>query len=249
MQKHILLTSALLLAAQSAFAGLTGNSQPPLAGFTPYVVVTTSNKSGGPTDQLFASHTLHDSYAGSHFNKRDAQYNYTIGVFDTGAQVDILSYGDWESLGINSSLYSGAEIGLGGVSGAIYTPISMPMGVFTQGLQALSQNGNLDHNQLVGHGNTSSVLLNQTATGSGTFQIPSVIGQSLLSFYTTEINNSNRLNVTHLGKNYNTPTVNMHKKKHLHNPRFIQKKQNNTHLRRRRLSSTTRWRFIPRRLH
>ncbi len=222
MQKHILYTAALLLTTNTAQAGLTGNSQPPLAGFTPYVAITTSNKTGGPTEQNFASHTVHHSYVGSHLDPTQ-QTNYTIGVFDTGAVADILSYPNWNTLGINSSHQSGAYVQLSGVSGAIDTPISNPIGVFTQGLQSINTNGSLNESQLVGHGNTSAILLNQNAAGNGTFQIPSIVGQPLLSFFTTEIKNDTQIHVNHQGKNYQSPQVLMHNKNNFTIPESYKK--------------------------
>ena len=211
MRRKILVSVfGLCCGVETVFGGVRGHYEPPLTGFVPYVVMTTSDKVGGPTADLVQTHTLHDGFVGNHFPlKGQGSDTYTIGIFDTGAQVDLLSYGDWGALGIDGRLFSGSTVGLSGASGTIQAPVSYPLGIFAQGLQALGSGG-LDESQLVGHGNTAPVLLDAAAAGTGRFKVPSVIGQPFVSFYTTEILNTRRVHLTHGGKDYSSPTVRMH---------------------------------------
>ena len=167
---------------------------PPLAGFSPLIAITTSNKQNGNVDTY--EHVLESSYSGSPLNS-PVEDNFIIGVFDSGAEVDLIAGSSAQTLGRTGSKLTGDTFPLGGVGGTILADISEPGGIFASGLGAIGSNGRLDPNYLIGHSNTSAVVSPEISCEETGESITGVIGTPFLSFYTTVIRNDyiHRVNV------------------------------------------------------
>ena len=176
----------------------------PLAGFTPLVAVSLSNERRG--DDFNWEHTLRSTYSGSPIAGNPAT-NYTIGVLDTGASVDLIGRADAANFGINSSRWLTPNFApLSGSAGQVDAPITQPLGFFAQGVSAIDGNGRLDTSQLVGHSNVSAVVIPENGDESLDI-IPTVVGIPMLTFYNSIIRNDRIRTVEFNGEMTETPDV------------------------------------------
>jgi len=159
-------------------------SVPPLAGFSPLIVITTSDKSGSDED---FEHVLENGYSGTPLVS-PVEDNFIIGIFDSGAEVDLLAGSSAAALGLTGDKLTGNPFPIGGVGGTIDADISHPVGIFAAGLGSIQSNGQLDPNYLVGHSNVAIVVSPDISCDTGE-SITGVIGTPFLSFYTTVIRN------------------------------------------------------------
>lgn len=175
----------------------------PIDGFSPLVAISVTNyKASG--DETFA-HIVKTQYAGSALNPPAAN-NYAIGIFDSGSVVDLVGYCDSEMLGVSGSYLSDYTTFLGGVSGMVEAPVSMPIGIFANGLGAIQADGQLDTAQLVGHGNVAAVVGPEETCGEG-LVLPTVIGNGFVGFFTTSIRVDQPRRVTLGEQTYASPDV------------------------------------------
>ncbi len=179
------------------------HARPRLLGFSPLVAITTSD--AGTNEELDWSHVLETGYTGNAM-AGNAATNYTIGVLDTGASIDLIGAGSVEQLGVVGDRLTSNTTTITGASGELEVPISQPMGVYAQGLSAIGDDGKLDLEQLYGHSNVSTVAL--PADSEGTDQlIPTVLGIPMLAFYTSVIRNDTPRTVTYQGEQVTSPDV------------------------------------------
>jgi hypothetical protein len=186
-------TQALAAGVEAAPAAVTyAHPVPPFLGFTPLVVLTTSDSR--MTTELEWEHILRTGYYGNPLHS-PADVNYTIGIFDSGATTDLVGYCDaftlgfYDAFGNRRPAYVTSNVTtLGGASGEIDANLSQPVGYFAGGLSAIKADGKLDLTKLIGHTNTSVVVLPPEPCGDGP-ELPSVAGNPLLAFYTTVIRN------------------------------------------------------------
>lgn len=179
--------------------------QPPLAGFSPLILLTTSDKH--KTGELEWEHLLEGSYAGAALNP-PANQNYVVGVFDSGSTADVIGYCDAAALGLTGSRLTGNTVTLQGASGTFEADITKPLGLFAAPLSAINENSLLDLTQVVGHTNNSMVVLPDETCGD--IDLPSFIGTPLLSFYTTEIRNDDPQVLFVGGQPVRSPQVHMY---------------------------------------
>jgi len=176
---------------------------PPLAGFLPLVVITTSDKHIDSDDTF--EHELESGYSGTPlvFPVED---NFIIGIFDSGAEVDLIAGDSVTTLGLTGDKLTGNSFPIGGVGGTIDADISYPVGIFAASLGSIQSNGQLDPNDLVGHSNTATVVSPEISCDTGE-SVTGVIGTPFLSFYTTVIRNDYIHTVNIDGKNISSPDV------------------------------------------
>jgi hypothetical protein len=185
----------------SPYAGLP---EPPMAGFSPLIVIATSDKRDW-TDEYEFQHDLHDRYVGDPLNGPIEQ-NYIIGIFDTGAMVDLVAGQSAVTLGLEGSVLSPHTFPIGGVGGQVDANLTYPIGIFACGLQAINEQGELDPSYLVGHSNVSVLVAPDISCGTGE-TITGVVGTPFAAFYTTVIKND-QLQVVNLdGQIVTSPTV------------------------------------------
>ncbi len=177
--------------------------QPPLAGFSPLIAITTSDKKS--LDDFDFEHALTNTYVGQPLNP-PAEDNFVIGVLDTGSVVDLAAGESAETLGLTGRYLTGSVFPIGGVSGQMDTTITQPIGIFAAGLGAIQANGQLDLSQLVGHTNVAALAAPpiQCDNGEG---VSAIIGTPFLAFYTTVIHVDQPCQVVVRGKTHIGPDV------------------------------------------
>ncbi|HNS20291.1 MAG TPA: aspartyl protease family protein [Sedimentisphaerales bacterium] len=157
---------------------------PPIAGFSPLVAITTSNRAS--SDDFDWEHKLQNSYVGSPLNA-PADENFVIGILDTGSVVDLAAGESAEILGFKGSHLTTSLFPIGGVSGTMDTTITKPLGVFVAGLEAVRSDGRLDLTKVIGHTNTCALASPAIECDTGE-SVTAIVGTPLLAFFTTAIN-------------------------------------------------------------
>jgi len=186
-----------------ADAGIGPYPQPPLAGFSPRIAITTSNKRS--FDDFDFEHKLASTYLGSPLNP-PAEQNFVIGILDTGSVVDLAAGPAATKLGLTGSYLTQSEFPIGGIGGQISTLLTQPIGVFASSLSAVQSDGHLDLMQVVGHTNVSMIVSPEISCENGE-EVSAVVGTPFIAFYTTVIRNDRPMRVTIGGKNYVGPDV------------------------------------------
>ncbi len=161
--------------------------QPPLAGFSPLVVMSGSAKRSN--DDFNFAHLLEDGYDDGDGNPGNdvANAQYIVGVFDSGSPTDILAGPSAVTLGYTGDRLTQNVFPIGDVGGgSVNAVLSQPAGIFVQGLSAVDGLGALDLNALVGHTNSVCLVAPQIIC-DGVDAIRGVVGNELGAFYTTEI--------------------------------------------------------------
>ncbi len=156
---------------------------PPVAGFSPLVAITTSDRKS--SDDFDWEHQVESSYVGKPLNA-PAEPNFVIGLLDTGAAVDLVAGSNAQILGLTGKYLTGNESEIGGVSGTMIAEISQPIAFFAGGLGAVGADGRLDLMKLVGHSNVA-VLVAPPIECGGAEVVTAALGIPLLAFRNTEI--------------------------------------------------------------
>jgi hypothetical protein len=179
--------------------------QPRLAGFSPLVAITTSNKRRPSTDDSLYEHQLETTYAGTKINPFP-EADYIIGFLDSGAVVDLTSDFYGFVLGLSGEYMTTNTIAIGGVGGTVDAFISQPVGYFTAGFSAINQNNDLNFAELVGHSNVSVVVGPDLDCGNGE-ELTGVVGTPLLSFFNSVIRVDTPRKVLYDGRYFQGPDV------------------------------------------
>lgn len=158
---------------------------PPLAGFSPLVAITTSDKHVALDDTY--EHELESSYTGNPLAP-PIEDNYIIGIFDSGAEVDLFAGNSATELGLTGSQLTGNLFPIGGVGGTLDAEVTYPVGIFATGLGSIQSDGKLSPSNLVGHSNVATLVTPEISCSTGE-SVTGVIGTPFLSFYTTVIRN------------------------------------------------------------
>ncbi len=177
--------------------------EPPLAGFSPLVAITTSNKRNWA--DMDYEHDLESIYSGSPLIGSASQ-NYIIGIYDSGAVVDLIAGSSADTLGIVGPYLTDSVFPIGGVSGTVDALLSQPIGIFASGLGAIDPNGTLDLTKVKGHSNVSAVIAPEISCNNGE-AVTGVVGTPFLSFYTAVIRNDLSQNVQKNNQFYSSPEV------------------------------------------
>jgi len=202
-QTRAVTESATLQSTEASQISSWPHPRVPIDGFSPLVAISVTNYKSS-NDESYA-HIVKTQYAGTVLNP-PAETNYTIGIFDSGSVVDLIGYCDSEILGVTGSYLSDYTTLLGGVSGFVEAPVSMPIGIFANGLGAIQADGQLDTTQLVGHGNVAAVVGPDETCGVGPV-LPTVIGNDFVGFFTTSIRVDQPRRVTLDEQTYASPDV------------------------------------------
>ncbi len=176
---------------------------PPLAGFSPLIVIATSDKYTLSDDTY--EHVLQSSYVGNPLNPPLAE-NYIVGIYDSGAEVDLFAGSHAVTLGLTGSKLTGSSFPIGGVGGTIDATISEPVGIFAGSLGLIQSNGLLNSSGLVGHSNVEAIVSPAISCDSGE-SISGVVGTPFISFYTAVIRNDYIHKVFFDGQNLAGPDV------------------------------------------
>ena len=179
--------------------------RPRLAGFSPLVAITASNKKRSPFDDSPYEHLLESAYAGGHINPFP-EADYVIGVFDSGAVVDLASDFYGLVLGLTGPYMTTNTIPIGGVGGTVDAMISQPVGFFAAGFSAINENSNLDFSAVQGHSNVSVVVAPDLTCGNGE-ELTAFVGTPFLAFYNTVIRVDTPIRVIYDTRSFLSPSV------------------------------------------
>jgi hypothetical protein len=158
----------------------------PVLGYTPYVVVATSDERSPPT-LLDFEHHVRASYSGNPL-VTPVSTHFVIGILGSGASAHLCTDAAAEDLGLVGGILTPNVVTIQGTTGSVDAVITYPIGVFAAGLSAIDALGALDSSQLVGH--TNVALLKAPANCSPSPPVVCDVGTPLLSFFTTVISQS-----------------------------------------------------------
>jgi len=191
------------MSAMTASESIPAHPQPPLAGFSPLIAVTTSDKKD--SDDLNFVHQLEYIYDGTPLNP-PASENFVIGYLDTGAEITLVAEPYDIPLGLTGDILGTNYLPLGGVGDPVNAIITRPMAVFVAGFDAIQANGDLDLTRVVGHSNVSIAVAPEISCGGGE-AVTAAVGAPLLGFFTTVIRNDLPRTVTVNNQTYTSPDV------------------------------------------
>ncbi|MDO8629031.1 MAG: retropepsin-like aspartic protease [Phycisphaerales bacterium] len=189
----------------SAGAVTYPHPRPRLAGFSPLIAITTSNKKRSPFDESPWEHLLESTYAGQHINPFP-EADYVIGFLDSGSVVDLASDFYGLVLGLTGPYMTTNTIPIGGVGGTVQAMISQPVGFFAAGFSAINSNGELNFAALKGHSNVSVVVAPDLACGNGE-ELTAFVGTPFLAFYNSVIRVDSPRRVSYDIRTYLSPEV------------------------------------------
>ncbi len=173
---------------------------PPLGGFVPWIVISVTDADfGGDFNAYFS-----DSVVGNYLTP-NPQTDYAIGIYDTGAGVNLISDGDAVKTGIDGAgLITSLEIELVGATGSAITYTTNPLGIFIAGLDVLDSNGMLvDDSTMLGEYNVSIAAGDSIESPN----VPTVVGMPMAVLCSTAFCNNKQFPVTVDGNDFNSPYI------------------------------------------
>ncbi len=178
---------------------------PPIDGFVPWLAVTATNRKSAELELNAIPYT----YVTGSYLTADPQNNYAIGLLDTGAGVSVLGNAAATTLGLFSGVpdyVTGSTVAITGVTGSVDAWVSMPFGLFIDGLGAIDPvSGLLSTTGMVGEGNLSVAVGRPPAGGAP--DLPTAIGAPMAVYFASVIHNDQRLTVTRNNQTYTGPNV------------------------------------------
>jgi len=193
------------LAPATVFANVIDS--PPIDGFVPWIAVSLTDARSGE-DDFYAYDT---PYLVGNYLTTSPQIDYAIGRYDTGAAANIMGNANAERAGVfNKSLDGPFTVELVGVIGSVEAIVSLPLGLFIDGLDAIDPypydpNGILDMSAMVGEWNTS-ILLGQVPQPDAP-DLPTVVGSPLAVYFAAHFQVDQPITVTHNGEEYTGPQM------------------------------------------
>lgn len=176
---------------------------PPTAGFTPRIAVAVTDERSDDLDWVAEPHM---SVVGRYLIENPAT-DFIIGLFDTGAGVNIISNAGAIRTGIYSSdLVTPVTVPIEGATHFVFASVSQPLGVFIDGLTAIDQNTmTLDDSNMVGESNVSVIIGDTPAPNEP--DLPTAIGPPMSVNFVTAISNEHQISVVYDGNNYTSPNI------------------------------------------
>lgn len=182
--------------------------EPRLAGFSPLVAITTSDKK--QTGDFEFEHVSQTYFSGNALTS-PANLNYIIGIVDSGSDTDLFAGSAAAQVGLTGSRLTSNAIPIGGTGGTVDAYISWPHGVFAAGLSAVNPDETLDLSQVVGHTNSSSLVAPAIECG-GVEAVSGVVGRPLLSLFNLVVSVDTPREVTVDGVRHKSPAVTLQSK-------------------------------------
>lgn len=201
--------------ATSVTAGTVNHPhpRPRLAGFSPLVAITTSNKhSLKDVDYEHDLTTFYDCNVGAPSGvtcgalRPPANVNYVIGILDSGSVVDLAAGSGATALGLTGSRLTTNVIPIGGVGGETTALVTQPLGFYAQGLSAIDSTGTLIMSSMAGHSNVSGLVAPPIVCG-GVELVSAFVGTPMISFFNTVVRVDTPLAVGHGGRIFSGPSV------------------------------------------
>lgn len=183
--------------------------RPRLAGFSPWIAITTSDKRRSVNDDDF-EHDLHASYIGNSLTG-SASTDFVLGILDSGAAVDLVAGSFAEVLGITGPLLTDNIIQIGGVGDPVDAYVTQTLAFFAAGLSSINEEGVLDLSAVRGHSNVSAIASPPIDCGSGEV-VSAVLGTPFIAFHNFHIRVDNPRKITKDGVTVQGPDVTIHDK-------------------------------------
>ncbi|NIP25236.1 MAG: hypothetical protein GWN67_10975 [Phycisphaerae bacterium] len=181
---------------------------PPIDGFVPWIAVTLTDA----RSYIDLDWSAKDSpYLVGNYLTTYPQLDFAIGLYDTGATTSIMGNVNAIRAGAFDAQLDGPyTTTLAGATGSVEANVSLPLGVFIDGLDAIDPypydpNGILDMSSMVGEWNTSILL--GLFPQYGAPDLPTAIGASMAAFYAAHFQADRHVTVTHNGQNYTGPPI------------------------------------------
>lgn len=181
---------------------------PPISGFVPWIVVSTTDARLGVWEVDTVPTT---SVTGNYLPGSNPQSDYSIGLYDTGAAAHIM--GDIAAtraglFGLYPYYYpypyiteNMVEI-LGATGSSVYVWVSQPIGIFIDGLGAIDSNGSvIDNSGMVGETNVS-ILVGDTYDSPN---LPTAIGSPMSVYFTASFRNDRQITIFHDNNQFTAP--------------------------------------------
>jgi len=180
---------------------------PPIDGFVPWIAVSPTDARS--TDDDFYADDI--DYLVGNYLTTYPQLDYAIGIYDTGAAANIMGYADADRAGVFAKNLDGPfTVELIGAAGSIEAIVSLPLGLFIDGLDAIDPypydpNGILDMSGMVGEWNTS-ILLGQLPMPDAP-DLPTAIGSPMSVYYAAHFQVDQQITVTHNSQDFTGPHI------------------------------------------
>ena len=189
---------------------------PPIAGFVPRIAVAVTDKRSDDFDWAAEAHM---SVVGRHLTD-NPETNFAIGLFDTGASVNLIGYEAANRTGIYAAdLLTPSVIELIGATNSVLARVSQPLAVFIDGLAAIDANGmTLDDSSMVGQSNVSVVVGQEPPIGKP--DLPTAIGSPMSANFVTVINNDSPITITYDGNDLESPDIRFYSHDDLRIPNY-----------------------------
>lgn len=195
---------AVITEKTTAPAFVAGIGSPPVDGFVPWIVVVVTDSRG---EELELDAIPRTSVVGNYPLGYNPLTDYVIGICDSGASANIMG----NAAAIQSGLFTGDPdlvtenpIDVSGVTGSVEALVSMPLGIFVDGLGAVGPTGQLSSTSgMVGETNTS-ILVGQ---GGGQTDLPTAIGAPLLVYFNVLFRNDQPITITRNNEEYTSPAI------------------------------------------
>jgi len=188
---------------------------PPIDGFVPWIAVSITKERG---EDLEMEAIVETAVRGSYPTGVKPQFDYIIGLFDTGASAHVVGYADAVRAGLYKGLVTSNETEVTGVTGSVIASISFPLGVFIDGLDTINADTLvLDRSEMMGQSNVAVVVGQDPGDHT---DLPTAIGTPLSVYYTTLIRNDRTWTVQRDGETFTAPEITLYTADDPENPSF-----------------------------
>lgn len=203
-------SSQLTPLAQEATTSIVANviNSPPIDGFVPWIAVSLTDARSDDFD--FFAYDI--TYLVGDYLTTYPQFDYAIGIYDTGAAANIMGNANANQAGVFATGLDGPlTIEIAGATTSVEAIVSLPLGLFIDGLSAIEPrspsdpNGILDMSAMVGEWNTS-ILLGQVPQ-QGAPDLPTAIGSPLSVYYAAHFQVDQQITVTHNSEEFTGPPI------------------------------------------
>lgn len=171
---------------------------PPIAGFTPWVVFTATNKrkadletDAEPTNVIQGSYMIAEPWN-----------TYGVGLLDTGAAAHVINAENANRLGIAGNFLTDNTMEVEGVTGSVSMWVSQPLALYAAGFHALEPNGVLHLSEMRGQYNVSLGVGDSSAAN-----LPTALGIPLMVYYTIVFYNDTYLTLNRYEQTFITPDI------------------------------------------
>ena len=178
-------------------------NSPPVDGFVPWIAVSITKKNAG--DLNFEA-VPRPHVVGTYPVGVNADMDYIIGLYDTGASAHVMGYAAARQSGLYSNgLITSNETIVSGVTGSVHASITYPLAVFVDGLYAVDTDTlSLDRSGMKGQSNVA-IMAGQNP---GSYpDLPTAIGSPMSVYYTAVFYNDRDITVERDGEVYTAPDI------------------------------------------